>query len=63
MESCRLLGQKFHVGATCGKSDHVEAVKMAGDDVKPMDPVDPRMTTVEVCMGYACAPYYFCLLM
>ena len=28
----------------------------------PMDPVDPRMTTVEVCMGYACAPYCFCLL-
>ena len=25
----------------------------------PMDPVDPRMTTVEVCMGYAYAPYCF----
>ena len=36
MESCRLLGQKFHVGATCGKPDHVEAIEMAGDDVKSL---------------------------
>lgn len=57
MEFRRSLRKQFDMCSARGETRHGEAVEMTRQTSRlseaPMDPVEPRITTVDGCMGYA----------